>query len=463
MFTFLNTVSLFLFLISGVIYFGGLGWLTVGSLLRKDGIFKKKEHLTVLQELPVIITVGLIINYGLILIFRELSITIVIGIFLSLIGLCGYGLHFYRVHFRNTINAAYFTRVLCITFVCIYLLGPIISQPLEDWDARSNWFFPGRMIYVEGALNQSAGWNHEGMEFSHPYYPKLVPALAAQSAYVMGFWNEYLPKISLFFLLVPPVIWLFSFTGKSWSFLFLIFLFPFFFHKMLWNGYLDGYFALYFSISLLLFGRFLKYFHPVDMVGALVCLILLPYLKQEGVLALFSALTVMAVSLFMVRKEHPLNYRAIFTNIKHYIITIILLAPLFLWGIYKERWGLSSDIEPFAIDSFIRLTERIEEGDLWMILDYTQYMLNTALLILGIFYFALVALKKDFPVQALVVLLTALIYCGGLTFVDLIIPRDLELVLDTIKYRTMLSVNGLIYISCYFLFLKIEDRSVPPH
>src|SRR5258706_16435582 len=67
--------------------------------------------------------------------------------------------------------------------------------------------FHAKMIYTAGAFGQSTGWQNPVVAFSHPDYPNLVPTLAAQAAFVVGFWNEYIPKISLFFMLGPSIIW----------------------------------------------------------------------------------------------------------------------------------------------------------------------------------------------------------------------------------------------------------------
>ena len=76
--------------------------------------------------------------------------------------------------------------VCCIIYILVVYYLAIFSEPLLHWDARSIWFFQAKMIWIEGALRQSAGWNHPSIAFSHPDYPKLVPTIAAQLAYVKG-------------------------------------------------------------------------------------------------------------------------------------------------------------------------------------------------------------------------------------------------------------------------------------
>jgi hypothetical protein len=101
------------------------------------------------------------------------------------------------------------------------------------------------MIWVSGALRAGADWSHGSLAFSHPDYPKLVPAIAAQLAFLKGYWNEFLPKASLIVMLVPLLLRIFSFQRPSLSFLLLPVLFFASFGAWLWNGYMDGYLALY--------------------------------------------------------------------------------------------------------------------------------------------------------------------------------------------------------------------------
>ena len=58
--------------------------------------------------------------------------------------------------------------------MALLLFVPILSLPLYDWDARSIWFFHGKMIYYAGTLGPEAGWNIQTPQFSHVDYPKLV-------------------------------------------------------------------------------------------------------------------------------------------------------------------------------------------------------------------------------------------------------------------------------------------------
>src|SRR5205807_1272968 len=98
---------------------------------------------------------------------------------------------------------------LGIFYLILMYYFKIFAEPLQDWDARSIWFFHAKMIWTEGALSKASGWNHSSTRWSHPDYPKLVPSIAAQLAYIKGFWNEFLPKGSLLIMLIPTIFWIF--------------------------------------------------------------------------------------------------------------------------------------------------------------------------------------------------------------------------------------------------------------
>jgi len=158
------------------------------------------------------------------------------------------------------------------------------------------------MIYSEGTFKALLFSNDPSIGFSHLDYPNLVPTLAAQFAFIMGFWNEYLPKISLFFILVPAVIFIFSFERRSFSFIALLITSLFTMNPWIWNGYMDGYLAIYFALSMLLFGRYLDTGKIQDLLSSILCLFLLLYLKNEGALAVIAgACSMIVVSL--VRKN----------------------------------------------------------------------------------------------------------------------------------------------------------------
>src|SRR5688572_27931074 len=175
---------------------------------------------------------GILLNYCLML--TGLTIT---RVFIAGLILAAWGAWRFSTAFRIGLPQAGIVPVGCVICVLVVYYFKILSEPLEHADARSIWFFHARMIWTEGALSQSAGWNHPSITgFTNPDYPKLVPALAAQLAYVKGYWNEFFPKGSLLLMLVPLTLWVFSFYQKSLSFILLVLTFFSSFGIFLWVG-----------------------------------------------------------------------------------------------------------------------------------------------------------------------------------------------------------------------------------
>jgi len=249
--TALSLLKFALVLVLSLVYLIGLGWLVVGPLLHRHW-FKRQQSTLLVQEIPLSLLAGFIINFGILLIVQSLTLSLIIGGILSLTGLVLYGIYSFRYHIGKVTHPDSLEKWIAIVFMSALFIGPVLTQPLYDWDARSIWYFHAKMIYTAGSIGLSAGWRDLAVTFSHPDYPKLIPSLASQVMYIMGFWNEYLPKISLYLVFIPAFFWLVSFARKSISYLFLIIIMPFSLFPWLWNGYMDGMLGLYFCLSLLL-------------------------------------------------------------------------------------------------------------------------------------------------------------------------------------------------------------------
>jgi len=228
-------------------YLFALGYLAAPS-------FRSPDRL--LAQMGLAIGAGILVNYCLMLTGLTIPRVFIAGMILALLG----GLRF-SADLRSPSDgriSEYKTSlvpVCCAIFLLVVYYIQIFTEPLSRWDARSIWFFHARMIWADGALRQSGGWNHPSIGFSNPDYPKLVPTIAAQLAYIKGYWNEFLPKGSLLVMLVPLTLWVFSFCQKSLSFIVLAVIFFLSLGAWLWNGVMDGYLALYSAVALLLFGH----------------------------------------------------------------------------------------------------------------------------------------------------------------------------------------------------------------
>jgi len=441
----------------------GLGWLIIGPLLHGSLINRKKE-ISRFQEISLIMISGLIINYGITISLHSLKSSIILGGILAIIGFICYLVMFIKSTkltslSSNSLSSNSFNKLYGIIIVCCLFLVQILVIPLKDWDALSIWFLHAKMIYSAGSFSQLTGWQHPSVFFSHVDYPNLVPTLAAQIMYQVGFWNEYLPKLSLFFLFIPAVILLFTFFKRSYSFLFLIILIPFSYASRFCDGYMDGYLSIFFALSMLVLGRYYKDSKPIDLISSVFCLLPLLYLKNEGVLAVIAGIC--AILFTLLFKKTKFSPHKIFNDYrKLFLFVLILFIPFLIWNYYKHQWGLISDLELGTSQSFIRLMNRIFDGSYQLVFDNVNFELKNGLMLLGILISASIAVKKRIPKELLPAIIAAAIYCLGIIVVYLETPYDLSWHLHQSVYRTLLAVNMSIYVACFYLVSSLEKNEV---
>ena len=462
MFTAINSLKLLSLIIFWLMIFLGLGWLVVGPVLH-GSLFRKKREILLLQEIPLMLVSGMILNYGIVFIFQSLKISLIIETIVSLFGFTCFLIHCFKYN-KKKYNSSSLIKWVGFAFLCLLFLGPILANSLYDWDARAIWFFHAKMIFWAKSVGLSAGWLHPSVILDHMDYPNLVPTLAAQISFIMGFWNENLPKLSLLFMLIPVVLWLFTFSRKSFSFVFLLLLFPFSIYPLIWNGYMDGYLAFYFAIAMLLYGRYLKTSQTIDLISSIYCLLFLFYIKNEGALAALCGIFTIILIAFLHKK--PISLRKLFQNNWKYLLAfIIAILPFGIWTFYKQKWGLTNDLQLGTKDSFLRIFTHLSDGTIKQVLSAQFNQIETALMILSLLYFVRIVWKKRIPKESLPALITALIYSLGITVIYLLTPYELSWQLTTSIERTMLSANCCIYIGCYFLLdtlISKEEQQKDP-
>jgi hypothetical protein len=438
----------------GFLYFIGLGWLIMELLFHQDSICGH-ENILLLRKIPLGITLGLIANYGVSLLFQSLSTGLTIGATISIVGIW----RFLSSCLRSIkCNKESSNKWVGIIFICLLYISPILLNPLYEWDARSIWFFHAKMISSAGSFGPSAGWQHPSVFFSHVDYPNLVPGMAAQATHILGYWNEYIPKISLVFMLVPAVMWLFNFACKSFSFVYLLLLFPFSLSGLIWNGYMDGYLSIYLLISMLLFGRYIQHNELIDLISGMICLILLLYLKNEGQLAVLVGTIALVFVDFLLKKDGHGGIKFCILNRRCALVGAIVLLPFVVWNIYKMNYGLSNDLQINTVQSVNRAIERLNDNAYSLIINNTYNQIESSLLLFGLLYFALIAQKQSVSKATIPALMVAAIYFIGMNVVYLLTPHDLKWHLNKSVDRTMLPVAGCIFVACYFILDVLEKN-----
>lgn len=444
------------FVVSGayILFLFGLGYLIANFLCLKN------DNSPFMENFPFILTTGFLINYLILLSVQSLKLSLLMGVIIS-----GCSLVWFFIQQGGELKLVHkkirLPLIMIISLLFLYYFT-ILSDPLEWWDARSIWFFHAKMIWAAQSINLNVGWLHPSVP--HADYPKLIPAFAAQTSYVLGYWNEYAPKLSLFLILIPPVFWIFSFYSRTFSFLFLALVFPFGLKSYLWNGGMDGYVALYVAVSMLLFGRYLKSRRLLDLLSAISCLALVCNLKNEGMLIGLIGMSSIVVMKLSSDKFRLSEIKKAF-NVYRLIWLAVIISPCIIWSVfYKYKWGLTNDLKVGTLESFSRIIQRLSDGVSFpLILEKTFFHDESAVwLVLFTFIIGLISLKvsKKYVVGWVPAFITAFVYYWGIVTIYLLTPSNLDWHLATSVQRTMLTVSSCITSGTFFILNELEDESM---
>jgi hypothetical protein len=409
--------------------------------------------------LALTLVLGVLLDYALVLIVGRLSTSLVIATVLSaggLILLARNGSAYVR-----SVGRLGWRRWLSIVYLVVPYGVLILGTPLSDWDARSIWFLHGKMIfYNHRTFDLAAGWDQPFASFSHVGYPKLVPVLAAQFALLSGYWNEYLPKAALVVLLVPAMIALTSFVQRATvSALYLFVMMIFGLSSWLWNGYMDGYLALYVALSCLFFGRWLVSASTPDALCGIAFLAFTVSLKNEGYLAVICTLCALLPFSTLVPSGTPPRVRLHALPTVWAVTISSFLGPM-AWHVLKLRWGLPAELPSSPMNVGL-ISERIQHGAAATI---THALLLTAgvargLLLVAVAVVASLAIRRRVPVPAVFACLTAGLYGAGMFLVYLTTDAELSWHLGASAERTMLPVLLLLFSAVFFIVADLEGKT----
>lgn len=114
---------------------------------------------------------GLLLNHFLALLLSDLKSSLVVGCTLSVAAFI-----ILAVVQRRRLRTVISTQWLFLSFVlylaCLYV---VLAEPLDGWDARSIWFFHGKMIFYNASIDAGGDWTLSSIGFSHTDYPEMVP------------------------------------------------------------------------------------------------------------------------------------------------------------------------------------------------------------------------------------------------------------------------------------------------
>ena len=468
-------------------YFLGLGMLitvAVPGLLDEAVRLPRRER----GALPALfLAAGILIDYLLVLAIGNLHAASAVG---ALLAVAGAGCVILKLR-GKVLQLLALGRVAWVLIPYLALLYgiPIFLDPLAAGDARSIWFFHGKMIYYSGGLTSATGLATAPVAFSHVDYPKLVGVIAAQFAMVAGYWNEFLPKGSLAVLLLPPLLGVVSFfRGVRISAVYLVSVLFFGAGWTLWNGYMDGYLALYAAVSLLFWGRWLTSGSAIDLCGGVLMLGMVMNLKNEGVLFALALATALLGSLFFrnlsggdrgsgtgdrdwesgKRKAGTVEnagyglplaglYRSLVPGPRFLVAPLLPLLCVAVWAVKKSAWGLENDLR-LGAGSLPIIVTHLRDGGAAMIGNtlIVNALVGKAAIIAAGAAAAAAAFRVRIPAGFWLAVVTGFIYFTGMFCVYLATPADLQWHLSTSADRTMMTVLAALFAGTYLVLREME-------
>ncbi len=325
-----------------------------------------------------------------------------------------------------------------LLYILVFALFWILTEPIKAWDARSIWFFHAKRIFIDNnlyaQLDGYAGWSHND-------YPPLLPALSASIAKSFGFWNEYLPRISMLLALFPILLilkWIFNnqLAFNLWVLGVLITC-----KILLINGYMDALLAIYIATGCLLLSKIYlntknksQYYYPLILI-----LSSLPLIKNEGLLA-----TLIFMLLLMARIKKETLYVV--------LSMLTVLIYLFFWKYHLILNGVHSDL--FTSDILAKFTQRaLNPEDIVLIIKKVMKQLWFFFLI----FFGLLIKSKKIEKITLIFTCFILTYLAAIFLVYMCSPYDLNWHLKTSIKRTMLPIS--VSILTMLIYLQFSFKS----
>lgn len=236
---------------------------------------------------------------------------------------------------KNFFNFSYFFTFITV----IFFLIKIIIEPVHLWDARSIWFYSGKIIYFNENYLFENFQNDFCNKCDYLLYPKLIPSLSAYVATIFGFWNDYITKLSLFLLLLPAIFFLKDEFNTFLNFLLSLILLIFATGFFIWNGYADGYLAIYTSISYLCLLRFIQTNKNYYFFIFLLSLSIIINLKIDS---LFFCLSIF---IFLILTKNLSISKKIFQK-QNIIILLLIFLPILVWWISTILNFIQIEVNP---------------------------------------------------------------------------------------------------------------------
>lgn len=289
------------------------------KVLLKLKFIENYEHTNVIKLLISIIFINNFIIYG----FR-----LDLFVYLLYLSTLFFFIYFFYSKLKSNNNNFLLNKIdsnFYIFFLTlIFMFTKIIIEPVQLWDARSIWFYSGKIIYFNNQYHLENFQNDLCEKCLFLFYPKLIPVLASLISSTIGFWNDYLTKISLFMLLFPSILFLKNEFKSHILFLLSLILLIYSNGFYNWNGYMDGYLTIYTGLTYYCFIKYTEFKDNKYLFLSIIFLALCINLKIESIFLIISLLIFIIIS-----KNFEIIIK-IFSK-KFFFNILLFLVPSLFW------------------------------------------------------------------------------------------------------------------------------------
>jgi hypothetical protein len=373
---------------------------------------------------------------------------------------------FLRGRIRFEKPAIHVGWTLVLVLLTLPLLSKILYTPITAWDARSIFFFHGKMIFYGNGIHSDTGFGIPANGFSHEDYPKFVSALGAMASSIFGVWNEYLPKISILMLLLGALLSIVELHHISrFSRAILLFIVCSDRDHLLSNGMMDLWVAIYSAIVVLNVIAYLSERSRRALTAALLSAGIVAGLKNEGLALVL--LIALAGAVWLATQPRDAGRLSIRKLAQCYGgVFLIAALPVPLWQIHRSANGLA--IDALSGEWMARVSGRLVDGS-WMTIGSSLVMRTGMFWWLGAAAIAsgvalLYGTRSGGPSRrwersiASLPVAVALAYLGVLVVVFLGTTNDLAWHLDSTVHRLAYTVQALCIVA---LIVAVESAARP--
>ena len=228
-------------------------------------------------------------------------------------------------------------RVLFFFFLLLLIMS--LGSAVQVWDARSIFMFNAKRIFFEDTFStylKSFGFNIN--------YPILYPVLSSTLNIYFNYWSEIIPKLSILFLSLIPLINIYSEIEKKDQLLF-TFLFFLIFEYQILNGDCDVLIGLYSVNNIILINKIIKNTHSekkanfLSIIDLLLANIIFLLLKPQSWAITFAFVNTLFI--LFIYKEIKLKKLLLVL-----LIILVSITPLYHWKLItlnNYNYIISSD------------------------------------------------------------------------------------------------------------------------